>query len=214
MNARFFTAMFLAASGAQVYAEDKIQVDVYMNEHDESGLILTLGKRVASRLFDRSGVHLNWHWGNIPAAGVARPGATRLAFAVRTAEFAPDNANPTALAGTRIVGVYGKEITVYQDRLEAFLFAHPSLGAVAAGYVLAHELGHAMQGVSCHSVSGIMKACWSRDDYKDMTWLALAFSLEDVDLIHRGITVQLAGAQSVPTAALGAELALASSSEK
>jgi hypothetical protein len=54
------------------------------------------------------------------------------------------------------------------------LKGHPSL-ARAAGYVLAHEVEHTMQGVARHSESGILKAHWSTEDFKEMTYHKLAF---------------------------------------
>jgi hypothetical protein len=79
------------------------------------------------------------------------------------------------------------EITVYKDRIRRFLDGHASLKGVAAGYVLAHELAHAMQGVARHSESGIMKAQWSGEDFTAMVYHKLAFTPVDVELIHRGL---------------------------
>jgi hypothetical protein len=53
--------------------------------------------------------------------------------------------------------------------------------------VLTHEITHILQGVSRHSKSGVMKAHWDAVDYQDMTWRALAFAPEDIELIHLGL---------------------------
>jgi len=66
------------------------------------------------------------------------------------------------------------------------------LKEVAAAYVLAHELAHAMQGVARHAESGIMKAHRSNEDYQDMFFHNLVFTTNDVELIHRGLAPQTA----------------------
>jgi hypothetical protein len=62
----------------------------------------------------------------------------------------------------------------------------------AAGYVLAHELGHAMQGVGHHSESGILKANWSKEDFQEMIYHKLAFTPYDIEVIHQGLAIRLA----------------------
>ena len=71
-----------------------------------------------------------------------------------------------------------------------FLNAHPSLSGVGAGYVLANELAHAMQGEARHSKSGIMKAHWDTRDFQEMLFQKLAFTAEDVDSIHQRLAAQ------------------------
>jgi hypothetical protein len=90
----------------------------------------------------------------------------------------------------------GAQITVYRDRVRRFLAEHRSSAGAAAGYVLVHELAHVMQGVARHSESGILKAHWSGDDYKDMMFHKLAFTDSDVELIRRGLALQLASRRS------------------
>ena len=88
------------------------------------------------------------------------------------------------------MGASGTEITVYKDRLQRFLADTPVCRKVAAGYVLAHELAHVMQGVARHSESGIMKARWAREDCDAMASHQLAFTQSDVELIHQGLAEQ------------------------
>jgi hypothetical protein len=93
----------------------------------------------------------------------------------------------------------GTEIEVYKDRLQRLFDNHRHLAGVAgagAGYVLAHELAHVMQGVARHSESGILKAQWSNNDFEEMITHKLAFTNLDVELIHQGLTLQLASRRS------------------
>jgi hypothetical protein len=154
------------------------RVDVYMNRQDDSDRLLGAGRPMAVELFKNINVRLIWHKGEVP------PG--RSGLIVRTVERAPECATGEALATTRMLGST-REITVYKDRVERFLDVHRSLARVACGYVLAHELAHAIQGIAHHSQSGIMKAHWSNQDFHEMLFHKLGFAPSDVELIHRGL---------------------------
>jgi serine/threonine protein kinase/Tol biopolymer transport system component len=148
---------------------------------------------LVSSIYERLGVHLVWHTGDLPI------GSSHPAFSIRTADHPLDSATPEALASTRIVGSAGTEIVVYKDRLQRLIAGHPTIANAAAAYVLAHELAHAMQGVARHSEGGIMKAHWVEQDYHEMLFHKLAFTAADVDLIHNGLTVQAAAANTPNT---------------
>jgi hypothetical protein len=200
MRSQLITVVLLAVFGGSVYAAEKTRVDVYLNNRDDSSALLGPGKIVASGIFEKIGVHLNWHAGELPATqSAAGDGAIQKAFGVRTLQHAPESATADALASARIVGLSGTEITVYEDRLQSFLNNRRNLagvGGAGAGYVLAHELAHVMQGVKRHSASGILKAQWSSSDCDDMTFHKLAFTNFDAELIHQGLARQLASRRS------------------
>ena len=120
------------------------------------------------------------------------------ALVIRTLEHAPESAAPEALAASRLLDSSRVEIMVYQDRLQRFLDSYRTLARVAVAYVLAHELAHAMQGVPRHSESGILKAHWSEQDYQDMVFHKLVFTAADVELLHKGLGLQLSGARPQP----------------
>lgn len=200
MNIRLAAVVVLAALDADnVFAAEKTCVDVYISAHDDSALLLGPGKVLASSIFDRIGIRLVWHNGKVPTAnGAVRTDAFLPVFAIRTLDHALNSTNPGALASVHIVGSSGTEITVYKDRLQRFLADNANLSNVAAGYVLAHELAHVMQGGARHSESGIMKANWTREDYQAMVFHKLVFTQLDVELIHRGLAVLRARRQSEP----------------
>jgi len=204
MGSQWTLVVLLAViGGGSTYAGEKTQTTVYVSEvylskRDGSRDLLGTGKVVASSLFARIGVRLQWHEGELPAAqSPAGDGAMQKLIGVHTLARAPESATPEALAAARIVGSSGTEITVYKDRLQRFLDAHSTLARAAGagiGYVLAHELAHVMQGVARHSESGILKANWSNADFEEMVFRKLAFTDLDVELIHRGLALQLANA--------------------
>jgi hypothetical protein len=191
-------AMLAAIDGGSMYAADRTRADVYINDRDDSSLLLGPGKVLASGIFDQIGVHLVWHNGEAPMATARRTDASQPVFAIRTLEHPLESATSDALASARIVGSSGTEITVYKDRLQRFLADQGNLRGVAAGYVLAHELAHVMQGAARHSESGILKATWSREDCQAMVYHKLAFTQLDIELIHRGLAVQRAARRSGP----------------
>jgi len=182
------TALILAAVASLSFGQSRpVAIDVYMSGRDASDQLLGPGTPMASDIFKKIGVRLTWHRGELPAG--------RSAFGIHTVEHAPASATPGALAASRLTDAAGVEITVYQDRVQRFLDGHPSLTGVAAGYVLAHELAHAMQGVARHSESGILKAQWSGEDFTEMIYHKLVFTSYDVELIHRGLAVRMASRQ-------------------
>jgi hypothetical protein len=100
----------------------------------------------------------------------------------------PANEQPGALAYA--LPYEGKHIVIFYDRVRTEV--EPSrvpalLVPALLAHVIAHEIGHILEGVNTHSRSGVMKARWSTDDYLDMAWKPLPFAPEDVFLIHRGL---------------------------
>lgn len=181
------TMMLVAA----VPAQEGTHVEVYINDRDDSILLFGSGESLATSIFAKVGVHLNWRTGEVPAArSTASKPTPEIAFGVRTLERAPESVAPDALASARIVDWSGADITVYKDRLQRFLDCHRNLPGVAVagtGYILAHELGHVMQGVPRHSEVGILKTKWSNADIEEMIFHSLVFTSFDVKLIHRGL---------------------------
>jgi hypothetical protein len=198
MRSQSTTVVLLAVmGGGSMYAAEQTRVDVYLSNRDDSAQLLGAGKILASGIFEKIGVHVNWRTGELSATrGDAGNQTLRKAFGIRTLEHAPESATAGALASARIVGAAGTEITVYKDRVLRFLDNHSNLAGVGAGYVLAHELAHEMQGVSRHSEAGILKAQWSNDDFEEMIFHKLVFTNFDVELIHKGLALQLANSAS------------------
>jgi hypothetical protein len=93
------------------------------------------------------------------------------------------------------------DLAIYEDRILPFPAEFRIPRDVAAGYVLAHELAHVIEGVNRHSESGILKAQWSRQDYADMALGKLAFTPRDVELIRLGLTDRVRGRGPERTAA-------------
>jgi hypothetical protein len=215
MRIQLTTAVLAAAiSAGCAFAAGQTQVDVYINAHDDSSLLIGSGTIIASAVYQRIGVRLNWHTGEPKVtSGSASNDSSRRVYKVRTVAQAPDSASAGALASTDEVGSSGTQITVYKDRILRLLNANPRLQYVAVGYVLAHELAHLMQGVLRHSESGILKARWSYDEYQEMCLRKLAFTQTDIELIHQRLA-QSAARLSLPVNAESVTLAILSHAER
>jgi hypothetical protein len=58
--------------------------------------------------------------------------------------------------------------------------------AALLGHIIAHEIGHVLQGVVRHSEDGLMKESWTSQETLNMHTRRLSFTKSDADLIHRG----------------------------
>src|SRR5277367_4486763 len=104
MRNQLTTLVLLAAIGSgSMYAAEEIRTvsyfsDVYINDHDASAQLLGPGKFMASAIFAKIGVHLNWHAGELPATQSAGGNESlRKAFGIGTLEQAPESASAGAL---------------------------------------------------------------------------------------------------------------------
>jgi len=79
----------------------------------------------------------------------------------------------------------GVRIVIFYDRVDPLLRGHHAPQATILGYVLAHEIGHVLQGIARHSETGVMRARWLENDFKQMGIGVLAFTNEDVQLMQR-----------------------------
>lgn len=153
------------------------RLDVYLVDGSSVPfLTVAAGKRDAARIFAQIGVSLLWHAGNPPKE--AGPGVIQISIG-----RAPANAASGALGATLLPGF---TITLYLDRIQELQARIPTAGSVLFGYVLAHEIGHVLQGTPRHSEVGILRGRWSGDDYAKMSALRLTFTPGDVEQIWRG----------------------------
>jgi hypothetical protein len=74
---------------------------------------------------------------------------------------------------------------VFYDRIGRTV--EPRRVPALLAHVLAHEIGHQLEGISRHSTEGVMKAHWNERDFLEMSDKPLPFAPEDVELIRRGM---------------------------
>ena len=125
---------------------------------------LDLGVTTATRIMRQAGVRLRWL--DKDPQRFARSAGTPCAF-------------PYAPGGVRI--------TFFRDRLQTFFNARPSGAGSVLGHLMAHEITHVLQGISRHSETGLMRAHWSPEDYRQMPSKLLPLTPYDIKLIRMGV---------------------------
>jgi hypothetical protein len=150
---------------------------------------MSKARAIVSRLFDAAGVHVDWRVGGPKARG-EEPGADETIW-IRVEPTADgDHASDQALAYSLLHKDGGVRIHVFLDRVR--LMDRTDSGLVM-GHVLAHEMGHVLEGVARHSEAGVLKANYTQADLKVMANRQLHFAPVDVGLIraHFGVAAPL-----------------------
>jgi hypothetical protein len=151
------------------------RLDVYLVDLSVPFPMVAVGKMDAARIFGQIGVSVRWHTGNPPKEA----GSGRIAIRVGRA---PASATSGALGAASLSE---RVIALYIDRIQDLQARMPNAGRTF-GYVLAHEIGHVLQGVPRHSEAGILRGTWTGDDYANMSARQLTFAPQDVEQIWRG----------------------------
>jgi len=58
---------------------------------------------------------------------------------------------------------------------------------LVVGHILAHEIGHVLEGIVRHSDSGLMRAKWTPDDLQTITREGLGLAPFDQELIRANL---------------------------
>ena len=145
---------------------------------DPNRLIVGAAEALASQMFAKIRVRLQWHEPPVCPAGAADPVLLALQRHTPDAQFR--GALGVALPRE------GTHAWVFYDRV---LRARPDDSYVAAllAHAMAHEIAHVLEGISRHSESGILKARWSGTDCARMAYFPLMFTREDAILIKSGL---------------------------
>ena len=140
--------------------------------------MLARAEAIASSIYQRIGIRLKWfHDSRCPVDGI------QVAFNGRQLP----SFHPKALA--HAFPFEGRKIEVFSDRFQT---VYEPLRPVLLGLVLAHEIGHMLQGVNHHSEIWVMKALWTGQDFAAMLTKPLTFTENDVILIQSGLACRQA----------------------
>ena len=150
----------------RVYLQDSVNVDVRT---------LAEAQWVTSRIFGAAGIRVEWKVGDPRQNETA---AIRIQLDTKA-----EPGLHTDTAGYAQPFARGTAIHVFCDRV---LHTGPQrLAPILLGHVMAHELGHVLEGADRHSLTGLMRAHWTRDDYDDMLVHPLSFAPDDVRMIRQ-----------------------------
>jgi len=140
--------------------------------------VLMRAEETAARVFREVGVAVHWVGGPLRRS-------EEKCLAVE-AEFRSNSySDPGVLAHAFPYKQGGTQIQVFLNRVMNCSSVRQN-GALL-GYVIAHELGHVLQGIGRHSSYGVMKASWSTTDYHEIFEQSLRFADGDAELIRLGL---------------------------
>jgi hypothetical protein len=164
----------------------------------ETSLAFQQAEEVATRIYATIGVRVIWtSKGRQPTGCVKEPMHRSILVKFQESDEGR-RVSEQALAFSNPFLMRGPCVTLMMDRLRNAIQLNPLSAPLVLGHVLAHELGHVLEGVSRHSYSGLMKARWSLDEVAEvMKYKRLEFAIEDADLIRGSL-----GARQPPTTAL------------
>jgi hypothetical protein len=142
-------------------------------------MVVQQAQEEVTRVYARIGVPIEWDGGADSAAirivllpyetgDLRRSENTVMGAAVRTRN------------GNAVAYVFYRRVQVEAERYEV------STSLVLA-CAIAHELGHLLLPVRAHTPTGLMRACWSRDEFQRAEQGQLRFLPDDVARIRAGL---------------------------
>lgn len=137
-----------------------------------------------TRVYAEIGVPIEW--GGPSDAATDHPAAIRIVLLpyetgdLRRNEQQVMGAAMQSAGGSGIAYVFYRRVQAEAGRYEV------STGAVLA-CAIAHELGHLLLHVRAHAPSGLMRACWRRDEFRRAEQGRLGFLPDDVARIRAGL---------------------------
>jgi hypothetical protein len=171
----FLFGLILQAAEIKPPAPDPLKVCV--TGHGEFGA-LTQAQEIASHIFARIGIHIDWYHDDRHCKNPLEEFINVLVSA-----DAPANQHPDALAYTRLYD--HPHIEVFYNRVANTV--DPLRVPALLGHVLAHEIGHTLEGTASHTETGLMKARWDEYDLLRLSFHPMSFTSADVSLIYQGI---------------------------
>src|ERR1700722_13205653 len=176
------------ASAREHPGQDWYRVNIQLSSQVETPLdLLRGGQQTASAIFAGIHVQLKWTGQMQPASTVVAGCAGETAkhdLAVQIIPHAPPSFSDAALAVAMPYADSGIRIVIFYDRVDPLGRGQGAPQATILGYVLAHEIAHVLQGIARHSETGIMRARWTGNDFKQTGAKVLLFAPGDVQLIR------------------------------
>ena len=170
-----------SAHGAESGKLPNVTVPVYVSTGNEKLTVLLHAEDLARKMFRAAGVEIAWCNG----IGSCRHSSGEIV--VTLLDAAPPYFSSEGVA--RALPFEGTHIEVLYFRLKSL---PRSLQPTLLAHVLVHEMTHIIQGLDRHSVSGLMKAHWDKDDYAALLQKPLPFTAEDIELMQMGLKQRLA----------------------
>ncbi len=178
----FMMALTIAA------ADDQPVLEVFMPSVLDPWMYPALlqAETKVNKIYGDIGIRVLWPTSYpMPTGCLKRARYSRIVVDLRN--NTPPDSRPKALAFTTLGSTEGACITLFTDRFVTAAQINPFATASLISNVLAHEIGHVLQGSARHSQIGIMKANWSAREVMSMATKQLQFTRFDIELIREGL---------------------------
>ena len=180
MNVAVIALLLPVLSAAQ-------DLTVYIEPGEIAPAVYLRARQQVTSIFANAGIHIRWTESR-PTASTGQA-VVRITVESRT----PRDVRPGALAYAYPFDRVGSIVVMY-DRVRAAVARAPRLEAPLLAHVLAHELGHVLQGTTYHASAGVMKAHWRPEDFAQMAQGSLSFTRLDIDMLRDGLSAMQSAA--------------------
>jgi len=164
----------MAAAGAYAAENGPVRLCVQY-KGPVNNFVMARAQRVVNAVFSEAAIQIEW----LPMRQCKA--APYNVLRIEMDAVAASGFGPQTMAYALPYRETGTTIHVFYDRV---MQGHHDLHGELLGHVMAHEIGHVLQGIARHSPGGLMKAHWGPKDYWEMKKQWLSFAAEDVQLMH------------------------------
>ena len=145
------------------------------------GLNLERAQQEVTRLYRGIDVDVTWIASDAPPAAALR--------AIRVVLVASEGGDllhrPSSVMGAAVVTDRGTQVAyVFYRQIESQARQYDVSAAMILGAAIGHEVGHFLLPGAQHSPDGLMRACWTRDDFYRADQGQLRFSTEQASMIR------------------------------
>jgi hypothetical protein len=119
-----------------------------------------------------------------PVSGPCRTGLRKSVLLLRLIGQSQELGSET-LALALPCARFGIDVTVAADRIEALAKQGLADHYLILGHVMAHEIGHVLLQSTEHAATGLMRAKWSRQDWRRIALANLSFTREEGERMRR-----------------------------
>jgi hypothetical protein len=168
-------AAVLAAVGAQAADSGPGLAVCVQNRALVNNFVMARAQAIVAAVFSEAGVRIEW----LPSRQC--PNADANVFRLEMDAEVPARFGPESMAYALPYSPSGTAIHIFCNRV---MQDHRDLRGEVLGHVIAHEIGHVLEGIARHSADGLMKPRWDARDYCKMRRGPLQFAGEDVELMQ------------------------------
>ena len=137
---------------------------------------------VVEQIYSEIGIRVIWRDRRAPDGCTKQPLHRQIVVAMLPS--APIGKSTEAWAFANPYSTKGPCVMLLMDRVYPAIKKNPLHAGYLLGHVLAHEMGHVLEGIARHSETGVMKQYWSLQETFNMAQKRLGFTTHDAELIY------------------------------